>query len=148
LNGCDDVTAIRVEPDVFQDFDSAQSKFFAQPKDINVNHIFTVHIDQPTLLLKHEFYGGLQTQQELLLPAKVGTKWMNDIYNETEIEEAPGMKDIKWIELFSKIGKYVPEEKKALWAPYHTDPGAVRKEKVNLQSKQSKRQRKERTTTK
>jgi hypothetical protein len=148
LNNCTDVTAIRVEEDLFLDFDTVQCKYFAQPKNINVNHIFTVHIEQPTTLLKHEFYGGIQTHQELLLPAKVGTNWMNEIYNQLELEEPPGMKDIKWIELYSKIGKYVPPEKKALWKYYHTDPGTVRKDKVSMQAKQSRKQRKERSTTK
>jgi hypothetical protein len=99
-------------------------------------------------LLKHEFYSGIQMHQELLLPAKVGTNWMNEIYNQLELEEPPGMKDIKWIELYSKIGKYVPPEKKALWKYYHTDPGTVRKDKVSMQAKQSRKQRKERSTTK
>jgi hypothetical protein len=27
------------------------------------------------------------------------------------IEVAPGMKDIKWVDLYSETGKYVPQEK-------------------------------------
>jgi hypothetical protein len=55
---------------------------------------------------------------------------------------------IKWIELFSKIGKYAPREKKAMWIYYHTAPGSIFKERVTLPSKQSKKKRKERATTK
>jgi hypothetical protein len=147
LNTCADVTAIRVAPDVFIDFDTTQSEYFHQPTAINANHVFTVHHTDPSVLLKQEYHGGPTTSQSILLPIHNGTNWMNSHYRETKIETAPGMKDIKWVELYSKIGKYVPEEKKKEWYCYHTDPGLVRKEKVKRQSKESKRQRKERTVT-
>jgi hypothetical protein len=147
LNTCDDVTAIRVEQDMFMDFDSCQKKYFVQPADININHIFTVLDTDASTLLKKEFFGAVESSQRILLPIHEGTKWMNSHYNETELDEGPGMKDIKWVELYSKIGKYVPPEKKALWKYYNEDPGAVRKDKVKSQSKQSKKQRNERTVT-
>jgi hypothetical protein len=147
LNTCTDVTAIRVDPDMFLNFDSCQARYFIQPTDININHVFTVLDSDPSTLLKKEFVGGVESGQRILLPIHNGTKWMNNHYNETEIDEAPGMKDIKWVELYSKIGKYVPKEKKALWKYYNEDPGAVRKAKVKSQSKQSKKQRNERTVT-
>jgi hypothetical protein len=147
LNTCDDVTAIRVAADMFIDFDATQGKYFQQPTAINANHIFTINDTAPTTLVKHEFFGALPTMQEILLPVHSGTKWMNAHYNESKIDEPPGMKDIKWVELYSKIAKYVPKEKREEWYYYHTDPGTIRKEKVKNQSKASKRQRKERTVT-
>jgi hypothetical protein len=147
LNSCNDVTAIRVRPDMFIDFDSTQANYFHQPTAINTNHIFTVHDSDPTVLVKHEFFGGIESRQTILLPKHNDTKWMNSHYTESEIEDPPGMKDIKWVELYSKIGKYVPENKRREWYPYHIDPGTVRKDLVKNQAKQSKKQRKERTVT-
>jgi hypothetical protein len=113
-----------------------------------MNHIFTVTDADPSLLIKEEFYGGVKTTQRILKEYIDNNEhWPKQHYTQLDSEEAPGIKDIKWVELYSKPGKFVPPEKKLLWKYYNTDPGKVRVKNVRNQSKESKLQRKMRTTT-
>jgi hypothetical protein len=58
-----------------------------------------------------------------------------------------GLPDIKWKELHSKWGKYVPEDKKQQWRYYNEAPPKEKIAAVAKHSKDARLQRKDQTRT-
>ena len=65
-----------------------------------------------------------------------------------EVVPEPGMPDIKWVELYKKWGKFVPEDKKKKFKYYHEKPPETIATQVKEASKAAKDARKARTKSK
>jgi hypothetical protein len=50
----------------------------------------------------------------------------------------PGIQDIKWVELYTKYAKLIPEEKRASWKYYNEDPGPEIRSRVSINSMEAK----------
>ena len=59
-------------------------------------------------------------------------------------ENPPGIKDIKWVELYTKYRKFIPQEKQQQWKYYREDPGLQKKQAVKKHSKAERELRKKR----
>ena len=147
LNINRDVTAIMVDPSTFLNFDKAQSVALEQPTQIKKNHIFTVKDSDPTILYKQECDGAPEMKQQIVCEWLLNSHWVTQMYCALRVEEGPGIQDIKWVELYKKYGKFIPEDKKRQWKYYNEDPGDKRRRKVQDQSKANKKQRRERSVT-
>jgi hypothetical protein len=93
---------------------------------------------------------GEEAQEQELLDwqYKYMGDWSAEDLAQPELIEAPGIQDIKWKEIFDKWGPLICDEKQKEWKYLSEDPGEARRNKVRDHTKESKRQRRERSITK
>jgi hypothetical protein len=150
INAREDIAAIK--PDGFYDWDFVQDRYLQVPQNIKKNHIFTVDSNHnpecSTLYLQKCFGEEVQEQELLNAEYKYMGDWSAEDLAQPELIEAPGIQDIKWKELFDKWGPLVPDKKRKQWKFLSEDPGIARRGKVRDHTKESKKQRRERSITK
>jgi len=139
------IKVIRAHPRYFCDWNTYQDKYMRPTKDVSKNHVFTCYKTDPENLHIQEHNGGASTVQKLVKPAFLNTDWSRIC--KPEMMKPPGMKDIKWKELFDKWKPLIPLEKRKEYRYYNEDPGKERRDNVKGNTKASKKARKERTAT-
>ena len=82
---------------------------------------------------------------------------VKDVYHDVDVEfwreqqatpiPPVGLPDIKWKELHSKWGPFVPQEKRQQWRYYHEAPPKEKLAEVSKHSKKARLQRSKRTRT-
>jgi hypothetical protein len=152
IRGNDKVDPFMVPEDVFKDWDKLEDELIRRlpPGNTVANHIFTVDINRNNgnsmFLLQSD---GCNDEKELKLVKK--QYLLNDaaFWREQQPEtiQPVGLQDIKWKELYSKWGHYVPQEKKQQWRYYNEAPPKDKIDAVAKQNKQARQQRKQRTRT-
>jgi hypothetical protein len=133
----------------FKDWDAQQDDFITRPTDINTRHIFLVSATRNNgITMYMESYNtcGDVVARNLVKPAAVldANYWLN-LQDPTPVDPV-AILDIKWMELYDKWKKFVPEESIAKWRYYNEDPGQERRDKVKRNRKKTKATRKARTT--
>ena len=105
-------TAIAMQPCDFLDWDELENKMVKKAEGILSNHIFVVRARDSNIMAMQEYSGATNTRQELVLPAFRGddVNWA-DHFKLNEVI-GPGLPDIKWNELYSKWGRFIPEDRK------------------------------------
>ena len=109
--------------------DAAEKLYLAVPKSINKNHCFTVHHTDPITLLTAEHNGDTEQRQRVLNswieidPNDERDKTRCQLFTINQVnrlqEEAPGMKDIKWVELRTNGRSMPPLHIKIAFAQFH-----------------------------
>ena len=108
LDNHEDITAKMVNEFSFLDWDKVQNIYLKVPVDVKKNHVFTCYDTDPTRIHMQEYHGAPTTTQTLL-KKNVEVDWWK---HRPPHCEAPGLQDVKWIELHKKWGPLIPEEKK------------------------------------
>ena len=94
-------------------------------------------------MMIQEHDGAAIEHQVLVLPEYRDVDW-RPLFK-LEIVPAPGLPDIKWNELYSKWGKFVPEDKKQGLSYFVEEPPATVKRKIAAQRAQAKSAREKRS---
>lgn len=71
------------------------------------------------------------------------TEWSSSLELKTLLP--PGLQDIKWLELYSKWGKFVPEDRKQGLKYYVNEPPKELKNNIRKQAREAKTTRNKRT---
>lgn len=147
-NGYDlpnNVTAIQFDPMKFGDWDAMFEKYMARPSPVKVNHIFTARDDNPTIMYKQKYDGYTETAQVIIKREYVSTDWYKNVQVLPLV--APGIQDIKWMELYNKWRKLVPSDRHNKWFYFCNPPSKATEDRVRQHTKASKKQRTDRSRT-
>ena len=140
------VKVIRARVPNFLDWDKYFDVYMRRTEDVKTNHIFECHANDPCNLHVQEHDGAPVTIQQI-----VKRNWIGKDYcpngTRPEVLQHPGMKDIKYKELYDKWRPLIPVEKRAQYKYYNEDPGDEIRGKVKTQSKEAKTARKNRSAT-
>ena len=90
-----------------------------------------------------EHDGAPIEKQVLVLPEFQEIDWAPLF--QLDVVPPPGLPDIKWNELYSKWGRFIPEDKKAGLSYYSQEPPATIKKKIAAQRAQAKSAREKRS---
>ena len=112
----------------FHDSDALQNKTITTMDGISRNHIFTVSAAESNTIMIQEHNGAPVIRQVLMLPEYQGIDWWPLF--KLEVAPAAGLPDIKWNELYSKWGKFVPDNRKEGLSYYVQEPPESVKRKI------------------
>ena len=152
INRHPQVTAIQMETDEdFLAFDVLQDvMMIAAIKGCKKYHIFTVTMDDSNTLQMQVADAEEEVALEVTRPQYQGddVDWRKAMGSLT-VSEPPGLPDIKWVELYSKWGRFIPAEEKLKFKYYCEKPPKMVAAEVKKQSKEarSNRQSRSRSTT-
>ena len=107
------------------------------------NHVFTVRARDSNTMIIQEYNGAPKERQVLVLEAFRDNDWTEHFILETV--DPPGLPDIKWNELYSKWGRFVPQHRKHGLVYYCNKPPPSVKKKIEEQAKAAREQRKQRS---
>ena len=139
MNTRDDVRAVKMLTSEFKNWNKLQDTLMKTADDILKNHVFTVRARDSNWIMMQEYDGAPINRQELVKPAFRSCDWKPLI--KLELPRAPGLPDIKWNELCSKWGKFVPEENKKGLIYYTKKPPPSLLKRLAEQKKQSRAHR-------
>ena len=137
------VTAIPMSVDEFKDWDELENKMISKMDGVSRNHVFTVRARDSDAMIIQEFAGAPPSRQILVKKAFREADWTK-LFDLQELTP-PGLPDIKWNELYSKWGRFVPEHRKSGLKYYLERPPQAVKDAIKEQSAQEKAARKKRS---
>jgi hypothetical protein len=141
-----DVLVDQVRTTNFYDWDSYLSKYLVLLNKTNPYHIFTVDADRnPDVIYCQTHHGAPEVAQNLVKVAFRSTNWTAE--DKPAGILPPGIQDIKWIELWKKWRPLVPEAKRAEFEFYNSEPTKETIAAVKQHTKESKKNRKDRSRT-
>lgn len=143
INRHPQVNAVPMKPADFCDWDSLENKLVKRADDILKNHVFTVLHSNSNTMMMQEYAGATVQQQELVRMQYQNVDW-KPLF---KLEMLPpiGLPDIKWNELYSKWGRFVPEDKKSGLKFYIMKPPETVKQKIAEQSAEARKAREKRS---
>jgi hypothetical protein len=146
----DDVTPVGVVNGEFFDFNRVEDTYMKKlVSEVNQNHIFEVDANDSNYMSVFEYDGAPAKKLLLVRPAyKDNEDWINDAIKELfgTPKSRVGLQEIKWLELHDKWGPLIPLERRTYHYIKTPPPQAVR-DKVKKHTKDSKKQRQERSRT-
>jgi hypothetical protein len=137
------VNAVPMNPAEFKDWDELENKMIDKMDGVKKNHIFTVHTNDSNTMAIQEYAGSPISRQTLVHQAFRDVDW-RPLF-ELKTVSPPGLPDIKWNELYSKWGQFVPEERKKGLKYFVQKPPASLKRAIAEQSAAAKKARSTRT---
>ena len=137
------VHAVAMKEEEFLNWDALENKMIAKMDSVKKNHIFTVRSSDSNCMLIQECSGAPVLRQQLVLPQFRDVDWRH--YFQLEKLKPPGLPDIKWNELYSKWGQFIPEDRKHGLKYYIEKPPASLKRAIAAQSAQAKAARAKRS---
>jgi hypothetical protein len=150
INKHPQVTAIAMETDEdFLEFSLLQDLLMIPAiHGCSKHHVFTVHSNNANTMVMQEADGEQEIQLVVVRPVYHGTNvnWRKTMMT-MDVSIPPGLPDIKWVELYSKWGRFIPEEIKPQFKYYHDKPSKVIAAEVKKQARQAKEGRKSRGRT-
>ncbi len=141
-----DVKVLRAQVNHFRNWDAFFDKYMHKTEKIKNNHVFTCHVLQPFALQIQEYWGAPVVRQDVVKKHSIETDWGN-ASNMPEILQQPGMKDIKYKELYDKWRPLIPIEKRNEYKYYKDEPGEEIRGKVKANTKAAKAARTGRTSS-
>lgn len=130
LNAIDNVNYQHMQGNIFFDYNSLLDNFYKQmrPGSVTQNHYFWVNSTEPTTMFMKTFDDDEDDQVEIFDHAKNNNQdrlqQMWSLYNNNNMKRqltAPGLKEIKMVELWKKWGKFVPLEFREELCPKPSD---------------------------
>jgi hypothetical protein len=106
------VQAVAMDTEEFKDWDELENKMIDKMEGVKKNHVFTVHAKDSNAMIIREYAGAPITRQLLVDKAFRECDWQNLFKLNQMNSKPPGLPDIKWNELYSKWGRFVPENRK------------------------------------
>jgi len=146
LSGHPQVRVIKTLPVNFHDWDTYFDVYMRRTENVKKNHIFECHKDDPTNLHVQEYDGSEVSTQQLVKRNWIKKDWCPREERPAQLQH-PGMKDIKYKELYDKWRPLIPFEKRKEYKYYNDDPGDEIRGKVKTETKASKAARKSRSAT-
>ena len=137
------VNAVSMNTNEFYNWDELENKMMSTLDGVKKNHIFTVKHSDSNAMLVQEYSGAPAVRQQLVLEDYCDMDW-KQLFKLQSLTP-PGLPDIKWNELYSKWGKFVPEDRKAGLKYYTEKPPASLKKAIAQQSAQAKAARAKRS---
>lgn len=128
LDTHDQVTAIKVDETDFNEWDSIFDELYSRPSGFTEKpHIFSFSHDTPGSV-SYSMYDGQEVTTKQLTKKNVLNR--DEILKRTpDLSEAPGMKEIKRMELWTKWRPLIPAERwKDFW--FLIDPGPQMRQEV------------------
>jgi hypothetical protein len=144
-----DVTPVRVLEGEFFDFNRVEDIYMKKlVSEVNQNHIFEVDTVDSNSMVVYEGDGAAPKTILLVKPQFLDKEWIGDAMKELFGAPKPrvGLQEIKWMELHDKWGPLIPLERRTYYYIKTPPPQAVR-DKVKKHTKDSKKQRQERSRT-
>jgi hypothetical protein len=92
-------------------------------------------------------YDGQPVEKQTLVKKTAPTDWYEGFVDSLDTLPRPGIQDIKWVELYAKYAKLIPEEKRSEWRYYNEDPGPEIRSRVSKNSMEAKAIKRKRTST-
>jgi hypothetical protein len=136
-------TAIQMDPSDFKDWDALENTMVKKADGILSNHIFLVRARDSNRMMIQEFSGEPYIRQVLVREAYQECDWSQHFNLATAIP--PGLPDIKWDTLYSKWGRFIPEDRKPGLIYYTKKPPESIKKKLAEQADEARMQRAKRT---
>jgi hypothetical protein len=131
------VHAVAMNTDEFKDWNELEDKMIRLLKSgVKKNHVFTVKAKDSNTMMVQE-YGGAPVTRELLVNEPFRDVDWRSLFQLQAIVP-PGLPDIKWNELYSKWGKFVPENRKPGLKYFMEKPPVEVKKRIAEQSAQAK----------
>jgi hypothetical protein len=150
INKHPQVTAIAMETDEdFLEFSSLQDMLMIKAiHGCSKHHVFTVHGNNANKMIMQEANGEDMKELVVVLPVYQGdnVNWRKTMMT-MDVSLPPGLPDIKWVELYSKWGRFIPEEVKPLFKYYYDKPPKIVAAEVKRQAKEAQRSRQSRGRT-
>ena len=103
---------------------------------VKKNHVFTVRAKDSNHMIIQESARSQPTRQLLVLKAYREVDW-RQLFKLQKLTP-PGLLDIKWNELYSKWGKFVPEDRKSGQKYFTEQPPASLKKAIAAQAAEAK----------
>ncbi len=118
LNKMDDITFIHVSSDIFYNYDKMLDNFYKnfKPGTIQKNHYFAVDSNEPTTMTSKLFIDDDATDQYNHMKAINERNFTLSSYT-LERLNAPGIKEIKQVELWKNWSQFVPHPHKEVICP-------------------------------
>jgi hypothetical protein len=145
----EDVTPMPVQEGEFFDFSRVEDVYLKKiVGDVNQNHIFEVLADNSDSMTVYECDGAVPKKLQLVKPKYMGKDWIGEALAMLFATPKPsvGLQEIKWLELYDKWRVLIPQERRTYHYIATPPPQAVR-DKVKKHTKDSKKQRQERSRT-
>jgi len=101
LNQHEDVIVLRARVHHFCNWDKFLDQYMNKTEKVKKNHVFTCAAFEPHALQAQEYWEAPITKQNIVKRHSIGTDWGNPS-NKPEVLQHPGMKDIKYKELYDK----------------------------------------------
>lgn len=132
-----DIKLMRARVTHFHDWDAYFEKYMTVPKGVKTMHVFSVHADDLDNLQLSEYWGAPVTKQLLLRPAYRGKSWAEETTerNRPDPMNPPGMRDIKYMELYDKWRHMIPIEKRKEYKDFDVPPPVTIRKKVKENKK-------------
>jgi hypothetical protein len=137
------VTAIPMATDEFKDWDALENKMISKMDGVSKNHVFTVKARDSNAMIIQE-YSGAEPVRQLLVKKEFQDKDWKPLFN-LSLLTPPGLPDIKWNELYSKWGRFVPEDRKSGLKYFVEKPPESLKKAIAEQSAEAKAARAKRS---
>jgi hypothetical protein len=137
------VHAIPMQRKDFKNWDELENKMIDKMDGVKKNHVFTVDKTDSNTMVIQEHNGAPATRQTLVNTAFQSVGWKDLFILEQVIP--PGLPDIKWNELYSKWGQFVPESNKKGLKYFLEKPPASLKKALAMQSQAAANARAKRT---
>ena len=124
LNEQPNVTVLQSTPHMFLDYSEMMDAFYSKFKgNVTINHVFAVHDSSPTMML---LKADVDSETLRVNFKKRGTG--TDAERVDNLQKfvskqlkAPGVKDIKQVELYNKWRRFVPDPFKDVMCPWPDD---------------------------
>jgi hypothetical protein len=140
------VTAIPLRATEFLDWDKLQNKMVGKVDGLLKNHIFTVQSEDSNRMVIQAYDGAMTTTQLLVKEQFQETDWATEMEQLQQLP-VPGLPDIKWNELYSKWGHFIPEDRKQGLIYYSKEPPAAIKKRIAVNTAAAKQARGKRSRT-
>ena len=137
------VNAVSMPTSEFFDWDELENKMISKMDGVKKNHIFTVRSFDSNTMLIQECAGAPVRRQKLVLPPLQEVDW-RPLFVLKQLKP-PGLPDIKWNELYSKWGRFVPEERKKGLKYFAEKPPETLKRSIAAQSAAARKARAQRS---
>jgi hypothetical protein len=137
------VSAVPMNPAEFKDWDALENKMIDKMDGVKKNHIFTVEADDSNTMMIQEFAGAPITRKVLVHKDFRDVEW-GPLFDLQKLSP-PGLPDIKWNELYSKWGQFVPQDRKKGLKYFLEKPPASLKKAIAEQSAAARKERDKRT---
>ena len=146
LNQHPHVKVVRARVHHFSNWDSFFDKYMNRTDKVKQNHVFSCNTLEPYALQVQEHWGAPVVKQNIVKTHSRQTDWGHPS-NKPEILQYPGMKDIKYKELYDKWRPLIPHHKRDEYKYYKDDPGEEIRGKVKANTKAAKAARQGRTAS-
>jgi hypothetical protein len=137
------VTAVPMNPAEFKDWDTLENKMIDKMDGVKKNHIFTVDANDSNTMQIQEFAGAPVIRKLLVHKDFRDVDW-RPLFDLQKLSP-PGLPDIKWNELYSKWGQFVPQERKKELKYFLDKPPPTLKKAIAEQSAAARKARDMRT---